>query len=306
MKFTYTDKKTPIHILHPGCKLMWAFAVLIGSFMINDPIFLLLLFLSTIPFVIIGKITKEWSYFIKIVFFLSFFIIIINLFASQHGTHIFYNLSNIPLIGSLKLTLESLLFSISMSLRLFSTISAFAIVSLTINPDDLLQMFLIFKIPQKTVITTSISTRFIPCFLKDVDTLSDSLKTRGYQINDGGFIDRIKKRAILIPPLISSSLERAIQSAEAMEARAFGSNGKKSFYKKIKTTFFDKILIIFSASLLFYFLIIWFYSIGSYSYYPSLSKISFSIPYVLFSLFLFFIMSFIAFISHVKKVIDLD
>ncbi len=214
-----------MHRLHPACKILWVFGVLFGSIIINDPILLLLLFLSTIPFAILGKITKEWFSFVRLALWLSLIIIIINMLASQHGSTILYSISGLPLFGTIKITLESLLFGIAMSLRLLSTLSAFAIITLTINPDDLLQTILLLKFPYRTVFTTTIAIRFIPCILMDLETLQDSIRSRGYQIKKKGFAGRIKQRAALLPPLLSNSLERSIQSAEAMESRGFGSKG---------------------------------------------------------------------------------
>lgn len=306
MKFTYRDKKTAVHRLHPVCKLIWVFGVLIGSIIINDPFLLLLLFLSTLPFVIVGKITKEWGSFVKLALWLSLFIILINTLASQHGTNILFSIAEIPLIGTINITLESLIFGMGMSIRLLATISAFAILTLTINPDDLLQSILLLKIPYKTVLTTAIATRFIPCLLSDLDTLQDSLQTRGYKMNEKHFVSRIKKRAVLIPPLLSNSLDRSIQSAEAMESRGFGSNGKKTFYKTFQTTITDYFFIILPLLTLVFFLIMWILNIGTYEYYPNLKPIEITAAYIVTGAFLVFLVVAPAAFSPLKKVIDLD
>jgi len=306
VKFIYQDKKTSVHRIHPGCKILWVLGVLTGSILIGDPIFLLFLFLSTIPFVLIGKIMKEWFSFMRLALWLSFFIVIINTLASQHGSHILLSFTNIPIFGVLTISLESLVFGISMSLRLMATISAFAIITLTVNPDDLLQTILLLKFPYRTVLTTTIAIRFIPCLFADIDTLQDSLRTRGYKMDDQRFLNRIKRRAALVLHLLSNSLERSIQSAESMESRGFGLNGKKTFYKTVKTTRVDYLFILLSVSLFILFLFMWTQNIGTYSYYPSLTPISITLSYVLTAVFIMFLVASPAVFSPVKKVIDLD
>jgi len=306
VKFAYQDKKTPVYRVHPACKILWVLGILVGSIIINDPLLLLLMFLSTIPFALLGKITKEWSSFLRLALWLSLIIILVNTLASQHGSTILYTITRIPLIGSVKITLESLLFSIGMSLRLLSTISAFAILTLTINPDDLLQTILSLKFPYKTVLTTTIALRFIPCLLTDLETLQNSIRTRGYQMKEGSFIGHIKQRAILISPLLSNSLERSIQSAEAMESRGFGSQGKKTFYKNIQTTAADYFFILLSISLFILFLSMRLLSIGTYEYYPTLTPIIITVPYVVAAVVLVFLVSAPVVFSPLKKVIDLD
>ena len=306
MKFAYTNKKTPVHRLHPVCKIFWVVGILTGSIIINDPLLLLLLFLSTVPFAIIGKIVREWGSFVKLSIWLSFFIVLINTLASQHGSTILYSITEIPIFGTIKITLESLFFGLGMSLRLLSIISAFAIITLTINPDDLLQTILSLKFPYRTILTTTIAIRFIPCLLSDLDTMQDSIRMRGYQMGGKHFISRIKRRAVLLPPLLSNSLERSIQSAEAMESRGFGSSGKKTFYKTIQTTITDYFFILLSISLFVLFIIMWILNIGTYNYYPTLTPINITATYIFLAAFLIFLVSAPVIFSPLKKVFDLD
>lgn len=306
MKFAYQNKKTAIHKLHPSCKIIWAFAIVLGSFLIEDPILLFILFLSTIPFAIAAKVLKGWSFFIKFALVLSIMLIIINVLASQHGSHIIYEINGIPIFENVKITMESLFFSFGMVLRLLSTISVFSLLTLTISPDELLHIALRLKIPYRTVITTSIATRFIPTLIKDIDRIQDSLKSRAYKINEGGLIKKIKRRAILIPPLLSNSLERSIQSAEAMESRGFGSKGKKTFYKPIQTTKIDFFFILLPIFLFIFLFVIWILQLVKFQYYPSISTISLNFTYILVALILALLTISPVIFSPLKKVIDLD
>jgi energy-coupling factor transport system permease protein len=203
-------------------------------------------------------------------------------------------------------TLESVVFSVAMSFRLLAVVSAFAVLTLTVNPDDMLQMFLLLRFPYRTVLTTSIASRFVPCLLTDVDLIQNSLRTRGYRLDEGGFLGRIKKRAVLIPPLLSNSLERSIQSAEAMEARGFGSKGKKTFYKSIPTTRVDYFFISLPLSLFLMFMTMWVLGIGTYDYYPVLSPVAATFPYVGVAVFIVFLTTAPVVFSPLKRVMVLD
>lgn len=306
MKISYIDKKTAIHKLHPACKILWVLGVLFGSIIINDPILLFILFLSTISFAIIGKIIKEWFSFVKLALWFSLIIILINLLASQHGLTIIYSIADIPFFGTIKITLESLLFGMAMSLRLLSTISAFAIITLTINPDDLLQTILLLKFPYRTVFITTIAIRFIPSLFMDLENLQDSIRTRGYKLTEKNFLGRIRRKTSILSPLLSNSLERSIQSAEAMEARGFGSSGKKTFYKIIRVTTVDYFFIILSLFLFLLFSAMWFLKLGSYNYYPTLSTINLSQSYVFTALIIIFFVSSPIIFSPLKRVVDFD
>ena len=73
----------------------------------------MILFLSTIPFVLIGRIVYEWFSFVKLALWFSLLIILINLLASQHGLTILYSLNNLPIFGTIKFTFESLVFGVA-------------------------------------------------------------------------------------------------------------------------------------------------------------------------------------------------
>ena len=306
MKINYIDKKTAIHRLHPACKILWVLGVLYGSIIINDPILLSILFLTTISFAYAGKIIKEWLSLIKLALYFSCVITLINLLASQHGQTILFSLNAIPLFGEIKITLESLVFGIAMSLRLLTTISSFAIITLTINPDDLMQTILRLKFPHKTAFITTLAIRFIPTLFIDLEKLQDSIKSRGYKLNEKSFIGRIKNKALIITPLLSNSLDRSIQSAEAMEVRGFGSTGKKTIFKVIKITNMDYFFIILSAILFLLFTAIRLLKLGIYDYYPHLTTINLNQTYILTVFLIIFFISAPAIFSPLKQVVDID
>ncbi len=305
MQFRYQDKKTIVHRLHPLCKVLWVCSVFVGSLILDDPILLLLLFLSTIPFFILGRIVHEWLIFMRFALLFSLFIFLINCFASQHGSTIIYH-SPWPSF-SFMVSLESIVFGVMMCMRLFATLSAFAFFSLTVDPDRLMNTLLLLRFPQKSLSTASLSFRFMPLLFQDLEILQQSLQTRGYALpGPKGFFQRMKRQMILVIPLLSNSLDRAIQSAEAMEARGFGSSGKKTLFKKYNITTVDSFLIGLTCAGIVFFLLIFVFDFSSFSIYPTVSFIRFSVSYLLLAAAIVFVVLLPLLFSPLKKVIDLD
>jgi hypothetical protein len=91
-----------------------------------------------------------------------------------------------------------------------------------------------------------------------------------------------------------------------MEARGFGSKGKKTFYKMITTTHMDYVFLILPIFLLLFLIIIWFLNIGDFTYYPNLAAINFNLSYIFLMFILVFLIASPALLSPLKKVIDLD
>jgi len=303
----YKDKGTAIHKLNPFCKLVWVISIFFLALIFNNPLYLLLLFLSTLPLVIAARVWREWTSIMKFAFYLCLAIIIINVLVSSHGSHLLWQAPfRVPLIGAPVLTLESIFFGIGMSLRLLAIISAFAILTFTTHPDDLMLSMIKIKLPYKSVLVTSLSTRFIPTLIDDMECISDVQRSRGLELDRGKLVQRIKNRMAIIIPLLSNSLDRTVQVAEAMESRAFGFGRKRTFYNEIKLSKFDVQILIVGFLPIVLGIFMWWSGQGDYQYYPTLEKISlggfegFMLALLAFSLCM------VVPLASVKKRIELD
>ena len=131
------------------------------------------------------------------------------------------------------------------------------------------------RLPYKSVLVTSLSTRFVPCFVEDVGRISDGYRTRGVQLDAGGWFSKLKNRAKITTALLSNSLDRAVQVAEAMEARAFGTGKKRVFYKDINISRMDAVTLGVGLLPLAAGIAVRVLGFGDYQYYPSLTSIGF-------------------------------
>lgn len=275
IKFRYQEKNTAIHRLNPFAKLAWVVGISIVALIFNQPCYLCLLFLSTLPLVVAARVWREWISFLKLAIYLCLAIIVINALISYHGTHVLWQSPfRVPVIGTPIITLEALIFGVGMSLRLLTIISAFAILTLTVHPDDIMQAMLKMKIPYKSILVISLSTRFFPTLIDDAERISDTQRTRGLELDRGHLFQRIRKRTAVIIPLLSNSLDRTVQLAEAMEARAFGSGEKRVFFKVLKLNRLDTLILIFSLCPLLLGGWMRWNGWGNYQYYPTLGKLS--------------------------------
>ena len=276
ISFRYKDKGTAIHKLNPFCKLGWVTSVFVLALILNNPVYLLLLFLSTLPLIIVARVWKKWSSIMKFAFYLCLAIIIINALVSSHGSHVLWRAPfQIPLIGTPVFTVEAVLFGAGMSLRLLAVISAFAMLTFTTHPDDLMLSMIKMKLPYKSVLVTSLTTRFIPTLIDDVERISDVQRSRGLELDRGNLFQRIRSRMAIIIPLLSNSLDRTVQVAEAMESRAFGHGERRTFYHEIKLSKFDAWILMVSMLPLATGIFIRWLGLGDYQYYPTLEKMSF-------------------------------
>jgi energy-coupling factor transport system permease protein len=287
--------------------MSWASSILILALVLDNPLFLLLLFMMTLPLVAAAKVWREWLSFMKFAIYLCALIITINALVSYHGTHVLVEAPfRIPIIGTPTLTLESVLFGVSMSLRLLAIASAFALLSFTAHPDDLMQAMIKMKLPYKSVLVTSLSTKFIPTLIDDVARISDGQRSRGLELDKGNLVDRVRSRASVIIPLLSNSLDRAVQVAEAMESKAFGAGRGRTFYKGMRLSLLDVVTVacvLLPAALGTF---MRFSGYGDYQYYPTLGTMDLSNLEWSLLLVLVLLLSSIIPLARLKGKVDLD
>ena len=307
ISFRYRDKGTAIHRLNPFVKLVWVAAIFVLSLIFNNPIYLRLLFLSTLPIIIAARVWREWASIMKFAFYLCLAIIIINAIVSYHGSHVLWQAPfRIPPLGAPIITLEAVFFGVGMSLRLLTIISAFTILTSAVHPDDIMLAMIKLKLPYKSVLVTSLSTRFIPTLIDDVERISDVQRSRGLELDRGNLVQKIRSRMAIIIPLLSNSLDRTVQVAEAMESRAFGSGDKRSFYKEIKLGRLDVPVLILVFLILTQGILMWWWGHGDYQYYPTLEKMSLSGFESFVLAVLVFLLCMIVPLALLKKRIGLD
>jgi energy-coupling factor transport system permease protein len=273
---SYRDKDTVIHALSPLAKLAWGGGLVILSLIFNHPVYILILFLSIIPMVKLAGVGREWASALKFSLWLGLSIIVINALFSYHGDHVLLAAPfRLPVIGQPVITLEAIAFGAVMALKLAVIISVFTLINLIVHPDDIMAVLLKMRLPYKSVLVTSLSTRFVPCLVEDMGRISDGYRTRGVQLDAGSWFRKIKNRGKMTTALLSNSLDRAVQIAEAMEARAFGSGQKRVFYKDINISKMDAVTLGVGLLPLAAGIAVRVLGYGGYQYYPNLTSIGF-------------------------------
>ena len=182
----------------------------------------------------------------------------------------------------------------------------FQFINFTVHPDDIMSVLLKMKLPYKSVLVTSLSTRFIPCLIEDAEHIWDAYRSRGVQLDAGSWLKRLKSRAKITIPLLSNSLERAVQVAEAMEARAFGTGQNRTFYRDIKITRVDVVTLCFMALPLLFGIFIGTQGYGDYQYYPTLGMINpGSLEYFILLVMVLLLLAILP-LAFIKRSIELD
>lgn len=233
MLFPYKGTASRIHLLDARPKIVFVLAVFIFSILLSDILYLSALFVLVLVVSISAHTLRSTWSLLRYAVYVAIFVVIFNVLLSS-GRHVLF------MIGPIAITSESILFSISMCLRLFLAVSAFALLTFAIHPDEALRTM--SKVGYKTTTALSLSTRMYPTIADDSRNIMDSMRARGVEFDRGGFLKKVKARANVVMPLLFNSLDRSVAIAEAMETRGFGA-GKRTNYSESRLNRRQKMMI---------------------------------------------------------------
>ncbi len=227
--FQYRSKKTLVHTLDPRSKAVFVFTCTIITLMFYDPVPIIMVFLATLLVTIIARVVREWLATLRGAMMISLIIFILN----------FVTVSE-----------SRLNYSLTMCLRFITLTSAFSILFLTTNPDDISLAALKLGIPYEYTLMFTMAMRFVPTLARDAQTIMDAQRSRGLELEKGNFIERLRRMLPILIPLVIYEIRRSMLIAEALESRAFGSVRKRTNLYDISMTVNDWILTILSLLLL--------------------------------------------------------
>ncbi len=225
----YREKGLFLQSLHSVAALAYIAVLFVLTLVFSHPFYLVGLLLVTALAIWAADGLEAWESYLKVSLGMIVLIIIINPIVVHAGKTVLWYGPRIPVIGRLTITLEAICYGAAMSVRLLAVISVFCLYNLIVHPDKTLQVFSRFA--HKSTLIISLATRMFPAMVRDLNSIRDVQRMRGVDFASGNLKEKIKKYSSLLNILLLSSLEGSLQTAEAMQARAFGS-GPRSCYRR--------------------------------------------------------------------------
>ena len=145
---------------------------------------------------------------------------VINMFVSHEGKTVLFTLW-----GS-DITMESTLYGLSSAVMLMTVILWFRAFSVVITTDKFLYLF--GRIVPALSLVVSMTLRFVPLFARRLQQVREAQRTLGYR-EEGTVRERIARGAAMLSVLVTWSLEKAIDTGDAMKSRGYGLQGRTTF-----------------------------------------------------------------------------
>ncbi|MBQ2744021.1 MAG: energy-coupling factor transporter transmembrane protein EcfT [Lachnospiraceae bacterium] len=250
----YYQTDSLVHRLDPRVKLFWTLMYIVGLFVAGNiagyamsTIFLIVVIrLSKVP------VKKVLSGLKSICFILVFSGVFTLLFTGGE-----------KVLGEwwiFTISVEGILKAVEMVYRLLLLLVGSSIMTLTTTPTDIadglekaFSPLRYIKIPvHEIAMMISIAFRFIPILVEEADKIMKAQKARGADFESGGIIKKAKSMIPLLVPLLISAIKRAMDLANAMEARCYrGGDGRTKMkplkYKKADYVSYVIIFVVFIA-----------------------------------------------------------
>ena len=230
--------------MDPRAKIVFMIAYIVAIFLAKNfaalgavTLFLIIMIVAArVPF---GRVLRS----VKMILFIIIFTAILNLFFYSGSA------SYEPLVhwGIIKITQESVVNMVFLSLRLFLVVMGTAVLTLTTTPvaltdgiESLLTPLKWIRFPvHELALIMSIALRFIPTLLDETNRIIAAQKARGADFETGGLIKRAKAVVPILIPLLVSAFRRAEDLGDAMDARCYSGAKGRTKYKKLTFTWRD-------------------------------------------------------------------
>lgn len=208
-------------MIHSRAWLIWLVAAIAALSLTRNPFYLLLLLLCLAG---VSRALRGQAYTPVLPLpLLRFGLLIVamsalfNFVTAHFGQTVLFTLpASIPLFGG-PYTLEALIFGAINGLVLVGFLVAFNVLYQALPTQALIRMIPRALYPVAVVISIAVS--FVPTTLEQFYQIRDAQRMRGHQVRG------VRDWLPLFMPLLVGGLERALQLAEAMTARGFGSLG---------------------------------------------------------------------------------
>ena len=210
--------------IDPRSMLAYLGMVMVLSFVLQGPAYLAALTASAWLVLVTLVPSRSYRPYLMYGSVAALAVMLINPLISRAGQTIIWYGPTLPLVGQLMISAEAVVFGICMGLRLLCVVAVFALYATLVDPDALYRI--IAPLSQGSALVTALSIRLFPTTVRDAASIMDAQRSRGLRLDTGTWNARVAARIPVMDALLVTSLDRAMNVAEALESRGYGRPGR--------------------------------------------------------------------------------
>lgn len=223
-----------IHGLTGASKFLFFLLTSVAAMITYDTRLLLAIALVSLVALRLSRIS--WKSIRWVIYFASFFavmnLLMVYLFAPEYGVEIYGSRHVIWAgIGPYSLTQEQLFYLANLFLKYVATLPLALVFLLTTHPSQFAASLNQIGVSYRIAYAVSLTLRYIPDVQEDFVMIRKSQQARGLDLSSKQpLVARIRGNALILFPLILTSLERIETISRAMELRRFGKEKRRTWY----------------------------------------------------------------------------
>lgn len=248
MAFQYVKKDTALDKMNPLIKLFYMAVALIFVIQMTatqDIAILIIWILMALTWWIVGKVElSSLGFLLKLLTLLFVFLFLVQGLTYRFGDQtIFLKLFDLPIVDSQtgeiatnygELTVGGLMYGMVIALRVISVVMVVPIFTMTSPMDRITASLAKVKVPQKIIFMFMTAMRFVPLVQESWDSIIEAQKIRGFDIEKANMLQKLRKAYVpIITPLLLLMFRRAMDLEVAINARAFGAKGERTYIEDV-------------------------------------------------------------------------
>jgi energy-coupling factor transport system permease protein len=213
--YLYIDRSSFVHRLHPTVKVFAMLVMFWSVYWVDNPVALLPIGFFML---IVAQMTDSWANFYRLRWLFVILVVTTTL-----AWMVFYRkgaaLIDVPVFH---ISRASLVFGFGRGIKLAELLATSVLFLSTTKVEEFTIGLSRLGVPYRVGFAITLAFRLVPLFIDSALTIVDAQRLRGYDFNQGGPFERVRRYVPVVIPVFMGALRKANNMAMALEARGFG------------------------------------------------------------------------------------
>lgn len=221
--FLYLDRDTVVHRLDPRTKMFLLLGMFVVAFLFVNPVYGVLVLAAVLAFGYLGKslvnLKRIWFILVAIAVVT---VLIWTVFGSGETTLFWF------------VEREALLYGVGTALRIDITIIAGMIFLSTTRNEEIATGLVKLGVPYQFAFAVSTALRLVPTIIATMTTITQAQRSRGLDLESGGFVRRVRNFVPLLVPVFVSTIRSTNVFSMALESKGFGARQERTYFLELE------------------------------------------------------------------------
>jgi energy-coupling factor transport system permease protein len=217
---SYRRRASPLHAARASCGAAYCVALAALAIAFDHPLVLACVGLATLGAAAGARVLGDVARLARLGVAFAILVGAVNVLVSHRGLTVVARLGELPVVGRVDVTAESLAYGGLLGLRVVVVTVCFAVFAAAIDPDELLRLFR--RVSFRSGLTAALALRMVPVLARDARRIAQAQRCRPRGPHSGR-----ATRVALLRAVTSGALDRAVDLAATLEVRGYGARAAR-------------------------------------------------------------------------------